>query len=169
MFGSMKKTTIISLVIIGVIAAAIIFVLVTKEADAPAAEKTEQSAQSEPIAEEENTSQDSAPTTSKKGQYTEYSQAKLASSKSENYLFFHAPWCPQCRAIESSINAGGHIPDNVTIFKIDYDSNQELRKKYGVTLQTTFVEVDSEGNFIDKYVAYDNPSIDSVVENFIDK
>jgi thiol-disulfide isomerase/thioredoxin len=166
----MKKTTAISLAIATLIVIAVVFVLVAKKADAPAVENTdEQSSQSEPIDQEENASQDGAQDVSQTGQYTEYDKAKLASSEGENYLFFHAPWCPQCRAIENSINAGGHIPDNVTIYKVDYDSNQELRKQYGVTLQTTFVKVDNQGSFIDKYVAYDEPTIDSVVENFINK
>ncbi|HEX5798443.1 MAG TPA: thioredoxin family protein [Candidatus Saccharimonadales bacterium] len=166
----MKKTTVISLAIVVLIAIAVVFVLVAKKADAPAVENTDgQSNQAEPVNQEKSVSQDEAQDASAAGQYTEYDKAKLASSESENYLFFHAPWCPQCRAIENSINAGGHIPNDVTIYKIDYDSNQELRKQYGVTLQTTFVKVDKQGNFIDKYVAYDEPTIDSVVENFINK
>lgn len=166
----MKKTTTISLALVMLIVIAVVFVLVAKKADAPAVEnKEEQSSQAEPINQEENVSQGSAQDAPLDGQYTEYDQVKLANSKGENYLFFHAPWCPQCRSIENSINAGGHIPDDVTIYKIDYDSNQELRKKYGVTLQTTFVKVDNQGSFIDKYVAYDEPTIDSVVENFINK
>ena len=31
-------------------------------------------------------------------------------------------------------------------------------KKFGVTLQTTFVKIDQQGNFVDKYVAYDEPT-----------
>lgn len=163
----MKKSTVISLTIIGLIIAALVFVLVTKKADAPASnnetdDKTSQSVSSA----EENTANEPA---SSNGQYVEYDEAKLTDSENENYLFFHAPWCPQCRAIEASIYNGGKIPEDVTIYKIDYDSNQALRQKYGVTLQTTFVKVDNQGNFIDKYVAYNTPSIESVVENFIDK
>lgn len=154
----MKKTTVISLAIITLILIALAFTLVAQKADAPAADRSS-----------EELSQDSSKTTSQNGQYVDYDEAKLASSKDDNYIFFHAPWCPQCRAIEASIRAGGKIPEGVTIYKIDYDSNQELRREYGVTLQTTFVKVDNRGNFIDKYVAYDSPSIESVVENFINK
>lgn len=161
----MKKSTAISLAIVTFIFAAVVFVLVSKKADAPPADRTESSSSQSQL---NQSGQPSNPESSS-GVYTEYDEAKLASSEDRNYLFFHAPWCPQCRAIESSINAGGNIPSGVTIFKVDYDTNQDLRKKYGVTQQTTFVSVDSQGNFIDKYVAYDNPSIDSVVENFINK
>jgi hypothetical protein len=36
--------------------------------------------------------------------------------------------------------------------KTDYDSNIDLRKKYGVTSQHTFVQIDSSGNLIKKWV-----------------
>ena len=154
----MKKTTVISLAIISLIVIALVFTLVAQKADAPAADRSNK-----------ELSPNSSQATSQNGQYIDYDEVRLASSKDDNYIFFHAPWCPQCRAIENSINAGGQIPEGVTIYKLDYDSNQELRRKYGVTLQTTFVKVDNRGNFIDKYVAYDSPSIKSVVENFINK
>ena len=163
----MRKPTAISLVIVGIIISALVFVLVTKKADAPAAHNsTEDSAE---IQTTDKREKDNLAQTSRSGQYVPYDEAKLAASENDNYLFFHAPWCPQCRAIEDSINAGGEIPEDVTIYKVDFDSNQTLRKQYGVTLQTTFVKVNSQGNLIDKYVAYENPSIEAVVENFINK
>lgn len=95
------------------------------------------------------------------GTYTDYSEGAIASTKGTKLLFFHAPWCPQCRQVEASIEKDG-IPSGVTVFKIDYDSNQKLREKYGVTLQTTFVKVDDEGNKIASYVAYEEPQFSSV-------
>jgi hypothetical protein len=35
--------------------------------------------------------------------------------------------------------------------KVDYDSNEELRKQYGVTMQHTFVLVDEEWKMIKKW------------------
>ncbi len=95
------------------------------------------------------------------GTYTDYTEGAIASTKGTKLLFFHAPWCPQCRQVEASIQKDG-IPSGVTVFKIDYDSNQKLREKYGVTLQTTFVKVDDEGNKIASYVAYEEPQFSSV-------
>ena len=43
------------------------------------------------------------------------------------------------------------IPKGVVVLKTDYDSEQELTDKYGVTYQHTFVVVDSEGNEIKKW------------------
>lgn len=80
--------------------------------------------------------------------------------RNEN-TFFHAPWCPQCRALEASIEATA-IPAMVTIIKVDYDTNQSLRQQYGVTLQTTLVRVDDQGKLIKKLVAYDEPNFSSI-------
>lgn len=98
------------------------------------------------------------------GKYLEYDAGTVASTQGKRVLFFHAPWCPQCRQLEASIKAG-KIPAGVTIFKVDYDSNQKLRQQYGVTIQTTLVLLDNNGNEVKKYVAYDQPSLSAVVEN----
>lgn len=95
------------------------------------------------------------------GRYVDYSAEALASTPGTRLLFFHAPWCPQCRALESDIEAST-IPDDVTIFKVDYDSNQDLREQYGVTIQTTVVEVDGQGKKVADVVPYDEPTFDSV-------
>ena len=56
-------------------------------------------------------------------------------------LFFYAPWCPYCRAADKAFKENpGSIPAEVTVFKTDYDSNTDLKKKYGVTYQHTFVQ-----------------------------
>jgi len=44
------------------------------------------------------------------------------------------------------------IPENLTILKADFDSDLELRKKYGVVAQHTFVVVDENGEEIKKWV-----------------
>jgi thiol-disulfide isomerase/thioredoxin len=97
------------------------------------------------------------------GSYVEYSDTAIAAAEGRVLLFFHAPWCPQCRSIESDIETQG-VPDGVTIIKVDYDSNQPLRQEYGVTLQTTFVEVDSSGDALQSHVAYDDPHLDAVID-----
>ncbi len=101
-----------------------------------------------------------------KGSYVEYSSDIIEKTSGQKVLFFHAPWCPQCRSIEQGIEDQG-VPDGVTVIKVDYDSNQALRKKYGVTLQTTFVKVDDRANLVDKYVAYNEPTFDAVKRNFL--
>lgn len=101
------------------------------------------------------------------GVYADYQEGLVASTDGVQLLFFHAPWCPQCRMIESDIEKQG-VPNGVTVLKVDYDSNQALRQRYEVTLQTTFVEIDKDGNKIDSYVAYNEPTFDSVKANLLE-
>ena len=100
------------------------------------------------------------------GKYVDYDADLLANTSGTRILFFHAPWCPQCRQLEDDIKSG-QIPENVTIFKVDYDSRQDLRKKYGVTIQTSLVRLDNNGNLSKKYVAYDEPTLRNLKDNLL--
>jgi thiol-disulfide isomerase/thioredoxin len=67
-------------------------------------------------------------------------------------LFFHADWCPTCQGTEKDLteNAAA-IPAGLTIVKVDYDTETDLRQKYGVTTQHTFVHVDETGTELAKW------------------
>ena len=66
-------------------------------------------------------------------------------------LYFYAPRCPSCRAWHLTIlSEVSTIPYNLQILNIDYDTNQALRKKYGVTSQHTFILIDNNSNLVDK-------------------
>ncbi len=68
--------------------------------------------------------------------------------------YFHASWCPVCKPLEKEINASlDKIPADVTLIKTDFDNSTDLRQKYGVTYQHTFVQVDNHGNRITKWSA----------------
>lgn len=100
------------------------------------------------------------------GTYTAYSATKVNETKGTKILFFHAGWCPQCRALDKSITEGT-IPSGVTIFKVDYDTNQVLRQQYGVTIQTTLVKIDDNGKLVAKYVAYEHPTLQALIDNLL--
>lgn len=110
--------------------------------------------------------QSTTQTSATAGSYIDYSEDAIKNTKGTKVLFFHAPWCPQCMALDKSIKSG-KIPDGVTIIKTDYDSNQALRKKYGVTLQTTLVRVDDNGNLVKKYTAYNQPTLQALIDNVL--
>lgn len=103
------------------------------------------------------------------GRYVVYSQEAFddASDKTR-LLFFHASWCPQCRALDESIMSEQALPSEVVIYKVDYDNSQDLRQRYGVTIQTTVVRVDARGEKVASYVAYDSPSFASVEEALLE-
>lgn len=106
---------------------------------------------------------DKADTMMKVGSYEAYSTDKLARAVTGDVvLFFHASWCPSCRGLNSSIESNlKSIPEGVTILKTDYDRETELKKKYGITYQHTLVQVDKDGNMINKWSG--SPSLDSLL------
>lgn len=87
------------------------------------------------------------------GSYEPYSPEKVArADEGDVVLFFRASWCPTCRAVDADIKAHlDNIPVNLTILDVDYDSSTELKKKYGVVYQHTFVQVDAQGNLLKKW------------------
>ena len=76
--------------------------------------------------------------------WADYDADRAAYAASDVVLFFHADWCPDCRATGESLDSEG-VPDGLTVVKVDFDEATELRREYGVTVQHTFVHVDDEG------------------------
>lgn len=99
------------------------------------------------------------------GTYEVYDAAKLAKAKEGKVvLFFRATWCPSCKALDTDIHAHlKDIPQDVTILDVDYDKYTDLKKKYGVTMQHTMVQVDAEGNQIQKWSA--SPTLSDLIEH----
>ncbi len=90
----------------------------------------------------------------KAGSYEGYEASKVAMATATHdvVLFFRASWCPTCRALDADIKAHlKDIPASLTILDVNYDNSTELKKKYGVTYQHTFVQVDAKGNLIKKW------------------
>jgi thioredoxin 1 len=89
----------------------------------------------------------------KAGSYEAYSADKLARAETGDVvLFFHASWCPSCRGLNASIEGNlSSLPEGVSILKVNYDTETELKKKYGVTYQHTLVQVDKDGAMIKKW------------------
>ena len=94
--------------------------------------------------------------------YLDYEDGVIEATAGPKALFFHASWCPKCRALDEDLRAEG-APDGLTVFKVDYDSRTDLRQRYGVTIQTTIVFVDDTGEMISSVVLYDDPSVESLV------
>lgn len=98
--------------------------------------------------------------------YETYATSGDLYNDSKVVLFFNATWCSTCKVARDNFEASlSEIPDDVTIVLVDFDDSQELRKKYGVTLQHTFVQIDSEGAELTKWSG--SVTIDQVVENTI--
>ena len=84
--------------------------------------------------------------------YKDYNKDLIAQNNQKDIiLFFNASWCPTCKATVKDITAKiESSQSNALILSVDYDTNQELRTKYGVTMQHTFVKIDKDMNQIKK-------------------
>ena len=95
----------------------------------------------------------------KPGRYQDYSAGAVSVEQKAGHkvvLFFYAPWCPFCRAADADFQAhGDKIPAGVTVLKTSYDNETTLKQKYGVTYQHTFVQIDSSGNLVTKWISGD--------------
>ena len=83
--------------------------------------------------------------------YLEYSDGIIESLSWDIVLFFHADWCPTCRAAEKNFTESG-IPAWLHIVKVDFDTETELRVQYNVLTQTTFVHIKQDGTLIKRWI-----------------
>lgn len=101
------------------------------------------------------------------GRYADYVDGNtMEYAYKKTILFFHASWCGDCQAFDKILREGP-IPAGVQILKVDYDSRQDLRQKYGVTKQSTFVELDDDDDHDhDIWVGYGKEkSIHAILKN----
>jgi len=98
------------------------------------------------------------------GHYEEYSTQRFSELHgSEKFLlFFHADWCPTCRALEKNIKKDMSALNGHTVLETNYDTETELKKEYGVAVQTTVIFFDADGSVTKKKV---NPRL-SEIESF---
>jgi hypothetical protein len=155
-----KRVGLIALMIVLLIGGSVVYLALTSGSNGPSQNTGTRNTGNVPV--DNDRSPEGRPTPTP-GEYVDYREGIIAETSGTALLFFHAPWCPQCRALESDIKARG-VPEGVTIIKVDYDSSQTLRREYGVTIQTTVVRLDKDGKLVEKFVAYDEPSLAAVAE-----
>ncbi|MDP7247864.1 MAG: thioredoxin family protein [Candidatus Peribacteraceae bacterium] len=80
-------------------------------------------------------------------EYKDFSGGVIGNGE-ESVLFFHATWCSTCVKEDKNLRSWYPSQDMLPLYKIDYDSNTDLRKKYGVNMQHTFVKIDKKGNVV---------------------
>lgn len=99
--------------------------------------------------------------------YIEYGPLAISQNKGRKIvLFFHATWCPTCKAADKAFKSNlDKIPENVTVIKVNYndpdtdDAEKNLAVKYGITYQHTFVQIDDSGKEITKWNGGDTSNL----------
>lgn len=124
-------------------------------------------AQTPAPAESEQPSSEAAP--SGPGAYitlADYDADKSAYASTDVVLFFNAVWCSTCREARDNIEADlAGIPSDLTIVVVDFDTATDLRQKYGVTVQHTFVQIDAEGTELAKWSG--SVTADEIAQNTV--
>lgn len=95
----------------------------------------------------------------KAGTYSPFTPELLMSSaNSRRVLFFYANWCPTCQPADASFSENvSQLPDDVTVIRVNYNDTEtdqaekDLAKKYGITYQHTYVQIDADGTEIAKW------------------
>ncbi|MBI3576653.1 thioredoxin family protein [Candidatus Gottesmanbacteria bacterium] len=86
--------------------------------------------------------------------YVWYSPQELAKAqeKGRAVIYFWAGWCPTCKALNQElIQRSKELPEDVTVLKINYDQELDLKKKYHIVTQHTLVLVDKNGNEVKQW------------------
>ncbi len=108
---------------------------------------------------EENSDNKMAENTEVASKYVLYTKEVLDQANSKRrVLFFYASWCPTCVPADANLKLSlDKIPEDVAVIRVNYndsDTDQEekdLARKYGITYQHTFVQIDKEGNEVTKW------------------
>lgn len=94
-------------------------------------------------------------TTNGSGAYislADYRASKELYDASKVVLFFNATWCSTCKKARENLEADlSAIPADLAIVLVDFDSETDLKRQYGITVQHTFVQIDAAGNELSKW------------------
>ena len=96
--------------------------------------------------------------------FTTLKEAGGLAAKGPTVLFFNAKWCPLCRADMREIDARMSDLGEITVVIVDYDDAEDLRSKYGVTYQHTYVQIDSLG---ERIALWNGGGVDGILKNTI--
>lgn len=110
---------------------------------------------SQPVTVQQEQNSGSSPTQDLNA-YIDYSSANLSAAQEKGHavLFFAATiWCETCSALDQEISERiRDIPSDLTILKVDFDRNTELKNRYSVAYQHTLILLDQEGKILHRWI-----------------
>ena len=154
----MNKNIVIGIVLVVVLVGG--FVLVGNQSGSkPSTEEKMEKTNSVMEKDDEAMDKDDAAMEKSDSRYVEYSKSALdQSSDKRRVLFFYASWCPICRPADSNFKANlNKFPEDLVLIRVNYNDSEtdqeekDLAKKYAITYQHTFVQIDKDGAEITKW------------------
>jgi thioredoxin 1 len=94
--------------------------------------------------------------------FTSLDAARELAAHGPVVLFFHADWCPTCQAAMKDVNEHSGKLKDITVVVVDYDRADDLKEKYMIPYQHTYVQIDEEGN---KVVIWNGGGVDEILDN----
>ena len=76
------------------------------------------------------------------GSYSLYQEGVIGQGE-KIVLFFHATWCPYCIENDARLTkfySAAQVP--LSTYRVDFDTANELKTRFGVTQQDTFIVLD---------------------------
>ena len=78
--------------------------------------------------------------------FTTLKDAMMGPKDQTVVYFFAATWCPDCQATYKDLKVNfGMLPMDFKLVIVNYDKNPDLRKRYGITAQHTFLTLGPAG------------------------
>lgn len=96
--------------------------------------------------------------------FEDMNQVMTLAEEKPTVLFFKANWCPSCRSAANKFNKGKDEIKDINLVVVNYDTAKDLKVKYGVTYQHTFVQVDSKGEAL---VTWSGGAVKELLENIV--
>jgi thioredoxin 1 len=96
--------------------------------------------------------------------FTDLDAAQTIAAKGPAVLFFYADWCPTCQIAMKNIDENSKKLGDITVIVVNYDKARDLREKYLVTYQHTFVQIDENGG---KLAIWNGGGVDSILKNTV--
>jgi thiol-disulfide isomerase/thioredoxin len=102
--------------------------------------------------------------------YVQYSREEAETAAGvRRVLYFYASWCPTCKYADISFTQNvSKVPGDVILIRINYNDpetdqeEKDLAKKYGITYQHTFVQIDDTGKEVTRW---NGGQIDELLSN----
>lgn len=84
--------------------------------------------------------------------YESLEQVTAIAESGPAIIYFHADWCPTCQATMTAFRARwSEVQPGITVIIADYDKESELKSRFGVSYQNTYVQVAADGSRIQSW------------------